>query len=233
MKIQTTGILIIAIAMAGILLFGGGAAGAETSYDLTVSGNAFTDVDYKLATHSGLPYESESYSHNVFMHDVNAAYAQKLDAGFGIEAETTIVGDAKHGLSLVFVDESVSRHVIGDSQVSENVTHTASHFGMAGYSTQSNSLNFESAALVSDSDIAYGVDATGSGAMRYVTEEYVASGDTNSSWSTTLFEEDVRAVGEYTFAGAFYSGIDDFPAAFEEEEVAEDRLCPFGLGGGE
>ena len=228
---NTIGVLIIAIAIVSIL-FTGVAFAAETSYNLTVNGNAFADVDYKMATHNGLPYESESYSQNVVMHDVFAVYTQTLDAGYGLEAETTIEGERKNGLSLFYIDEHLSRHVIGDSQVSENATYTKSHFGSAGFSTQSNSLNYESAALVSSSDIAYGVDAAGSGAMRFLSEEYVASGDigVNGSWSTSLYDEDVRAVGDYTFAGTFVSAIDDFPAAFEEDEVAEGRLCPFGWG---
>lgn len=219
---------VIAIFM---LFVGGGASAAQTSLDLTVSGNAFVGDTYKLATHSGLPYELESYSMATVLIGVHKAdYTHSLDTTDSVEAETSLVASESNGGAMVMVDENVHRTVIGDSvALDNNATYSRCYSAGAGYNTQAQYLDFKSATLVTDTDLAYAVESSGLGSMCFVSDEYVAAGDigVNGTWMSSYAKDNVRAKGIFDFTANYNSDNSDYPAAFEEEED-EKGLCPFG-----
>lgn len=170
------GIVLCAFIIA--IMFGGGAAGAETSLSLNVTGNAFSDVKYEQSMSEGLPYESNDYLLRSFVvGGRNVIHTHYLEVGNGVVSKTTFASDIRTSNGVMWVDESVQKDVIGSSIVNENVTSAQCYSAEAGYSAAANNLNFESAAHVFGIGVDYAVRAEGDGQMRWTSEEYLASGD--------------------------------------------------------
>ena len=245
-------VIVLAALMAVGIMFSGVALAAQTSHSLNVTGNAFSDVDYKMSTPAGLPYEKNDYSLNVFIvGGKDVAHTHYLDVGYDVEAETSLKANEKNTAAVVWIDESTRRDVIGDTVVNENVTSAQCYSGSVGYSAVANYLDFASTARVTETDIDYAVTAAGNGNMRWVSEEYLASGeiihyvdnsnesDTNEEdipmpgegelstfWTSMYAKEDVRANGVFEFEGSYHSEFSNFPAPAPDEEVG--KMCPFG-----
>lgn len=227
-KMKTKTIVILTALIIATFMVGAVAA-METSFDLVAEGNVFVDEKYRSETHNGLPYAAGAYNHNAFIvgaFDLN--YTHSLNIMESIETETSLkyVGSEDKGNAHVFLDESFSNSVIASSVGVDDSTDTGCYSSGAGFSALATYLDFESAAVISDLDVAYAVTATGSGNMQWVNTEYGASGDINGTWITSVSDEDVRTYGAYIFEGSFASEAENFPAELETEE----RLCPFGTG---
>lgn len=230
-------VIVLAALMVVGIMFSSVAMAAQTSFDVKVHGNMFVDGKYQSQTHNGLPYSGVKYNQNtVVLNAWNTSYIHAMDSADGLETSTELEMYYKKGAlpASVLVDESFSKSVIASSLGADNSSDTRSYSSGGGFSAMGTYLDLESAAVVSDMDTAYAVDAWGMGSMRYVASEYEASGDVNGTWMTSVSDEDVRAHGTYMFEGATVSEAVNFPATFvelvDEDGEGKDRLCPFSLG---
>lgn len=206
------------------MLFSGVVMGAQSSVDLKASGNVFVHDKYQSVSYGGVPYSGGTYSKNVILiNSWNTSYSHAMDTTDVVDVETvlTYVPNAKKMGSGVIFDESFSRSVIASSP---GDNYSQCYAGGADYSVRGNYLNLESAVVLNDENIGYAVNAAGVGGMRYITEEYVVSGNVNDTWGSKYTEEDIRTRGAYLFEGMFESGVQLFPASEEDER----RLCPWG-----
>ena len=227
---KSIGIVLAALMAVGIM-FSSVAIAAQTSVDVKVHGNMFVDGKYQSETQDGLPYSGVKYNQNtVALNAWNTSYIHAMDSADGLETSTELEMYFKKGAlpASVVVDESVSKSLIASSPGADNSSDTSCYSSEGGFSAMGSYLDLESAAVVSDMDTAYAVNARGMGSMQYVASEYEASGDVNGTWMTSVSEEDVRAHGAYMFEGATVSEAVNFPASGEDE--GKDRLCPFSLG---
>lgn len=256
MKIEKVGIMLVALSIIA-MMFSGVTSAAQTALDLTVSGNAFSGIEYKMTTPTGLPYESNDYSLNLFLvNGKDVTHSHYLDIGSGISAETTLVSEGSHGV--VLVDESVRKDVIGETGINENVSAAHCYSAEAGYSVSASQLNYESTAQVAGIGVEYTVVAAGRGDMRWTSMEYLASGEivsyvndtaeeeaveqdeetvedipspgeeASTFWTSKYVKEDLRVSGTFEFTGSYHSEFAEFPAPSPDEELGS--LCPFSLG---
>lgn len=246
--------IIVAAFIIVTIFFSGVVVAAETSFDLNVTGNSFSDVNYKMSTPTGLPYEKNGYSLRVFMVDgKDTTFNHYLNVGGGVEAKTTLVTNGSDIDSVIWIDESTRREVIGGMVINENITSMQCYSANAGYSVAANRINYGSTIRVTGLGVDYAVAAAGRGDMRWVSEEYIASGEivtyvndtdeeeevkedipapgegnASTFWTSSCVREDIRANGVFEFVGSYHSEFSDFPAPAPEDEI--DRLCPFGWG---
>ena len=245
--------MVIAMLLSGI------ASGAQTSLNLNVTGNAFSDVKYEQSMSAGLPFTSSDYAFRVMaVNSKDMTHIHYLDVGNGIDAKTTLT--ASDGV--VLVDESVRKEVMGDSIINENVTSAQCYSAEAGYSAAASQLNYESTAQVSGIGVDYAVKAGGRGDMRWTSEEYLASGEIVAYADNTskdnleegkeedVNEEDIPMPDEGEGASTFWTsryveedikagGVFEFEGSYHSEfsefpAPAPDEeiggLCPFGSG---
>ena len=218
--------IIIATLLSGVAL------GAQTSVDLKVTGNSFSDVNYKMDTPMGLPYEGNDYSLNIFMvGGEDVTHSHYLDVGNGIEAETTLVANESDGV--ILIDESVRKDVIGETGINENVSAAHCYSASAGYSVAGSALNYESAAQVSGLGLDYTVTAAGRGGMRWVSTEYLSTGEIVAYADNTskdnleegkeeeMNEEDIPMPDEGEDASTFWT------SSYVEEDVRANGVFEF------
>ena len=175
--------MVIAMLLSGI------ASGAQTSLNLNVTGNAFSDVKYEQSMSAGLPFTSSDYAFRVMaVNSKDMTHMHYLDVGNGIDAKTTLA--ASDGV--VLVDESIRKDVIGEAGINENVSAAHCYSANAGYSVTGSVLNYGSAAQVSGLELDYTVTAAGRGSMKWVSTEYLSTGEiahyVNNTEENTLEE---------------------------------------------
>ena len=255
---KTIAIVLVSV-LAIAIMFSGVALGAQTSLDIKVDGNIFNSVNYQMSTPTGLPYEGNDYSLNLFLvSGKDVAHTHYLEAGNGVEAKTTLVANESNGV--ILIDESVRKDVIGETGINENVSAAHCYSASAGYSAVGSNLNYESAAQVTGMGVDYTVAAAGNGHMRWVSTEYLATGEIAHYVNKTeeaevaeeaeeVKEEDIPMPIEEdasTFWTSRYvkedvraSGVFEFEGSYHSEfsdfpaPAPDDELgglCPFGWG---
>lgn len=235
-NMKSIAIVLAVLAIATFMV--GTMAAMETSFNLVAEGEVFIDEKYRSETQNGLPYAAGAYDHSAFIvgaYDLD--YTHALNVGESIETETSLkyVGSEDEMISQLLLEESFKKTIIASSLGVDNSSDTRSYSSGVGFNALATYMDFESATVVSDTEMAYAVDTKGMGSMQYISAEYEASGDTNGTWVIRAFDEDARAHGTWLFEGETVNEAENFPATFEdlveeEEEEADERLCPFGLG---
>ena len=95
----------------------------------------------------------------------------------------------------------------------------------AGSRTNAKLLQYESATIVTDSDLAYGVNSIGTGRIAVQTAEYLQQGNASGNWlsSRSMDSVSVRG-GTFNLSAQFSSAIPESPPQAEE---IKNILCPF------
>lgn len=220
MKIKA---IILAIVMVGIL-FSGVAMGAQTSFSVVVNdGSARMQSSLVSTSNEAIPYDATRYDYNAIA--IHAAGVQMThDADFEegyLEVENSVLYFPASGLKVVFIDENLQRAKVAEGADNASLCYDAS----AGSRVNANYLQYESASIVTDTDIVYGVNAAGAGRIAVQTAEYLQQGDVNGSWMSSM-SSDSMAVrgGVFNISAEFNSIIPESPPA---AEMPENMLCPF------
>jgi hypothetical protein len=210
--------LVIAIFMVGI------ASAAQTSFELTVNdGTARMQSSLRSASNEAIPYDATQYDYNaigVHAAGIQMTHSADFEDGY-TEVENSILYFPASGLKMVFVDENIQRAKIAEGADNASLCYDAS----AGSRVNANFLQYESAAIVTDSDMVYGVNSAGTGRIAVQTAEYLQQGNATGNWisSTSMDSVSVRG-GMFNLTAQFTSAIPESPPMVE---LPENLLCPF------
>jgi hypothetical protein len=216
---------IVLAALVVVTLLVGTASAAQTSFELTVNGGtARMQSSLRSASNAAIPYDATQYDYNAI--GVHAAGIQMThDADFDdgyVEVENLVLYiPHASGLAGVFVDENIQRAKVAEGQDNASLCYDAN----AGSRVNAKMLQYESASIVTDSDLVYGVNSVGTGRMAVQTAEYLQQGNATGNWisSTSMDSVSVRG-GMFDLTAQFTSAIPESPPMVE---LPENLLCPF------
>ena len=206
------------------IAFSGVALAAQTSFVLTVNdGTARMQSSLRSTSNDAIPYDATRYDYNaiaVHASGVQMTHDADFDAGY-VEVENSILYYPASGLKVVFVDEKIQRAKIAEGADNASLCYDAS----AGSRINAKFLQYESATIVTDTDMVYGVNSMGTGRIAVQTAEYLQQGDVNGNWtsSRTMDSVSVRG-GMFNLSAQFDSAIPEAPPA---GEMPGNMLCPF------
>jgi hypothetical protein len=215
---------VIATAMVIATLFSGVALAAQTSFELTAnSGTARMQSSLRSASNEAIPYDATQYDYNaiaVHANGVQMTHDADFDVGY-VEVENSILYYPASGLKVIFVDENIQRAKIAEGADNATLCYDAN----AGSRVNAKSLQYESAAIVTDSDMVYGVNSVGTGRIAVQTAEYLQQGNATGAWisSRSMDSVSVRG-GMFDLAAQFNSVIPEAPPM---SEMPENMLCAF------
>ena len=215
---------IIAIAMVLMIAFSGVALAAQTSFAVTVNGgSARMDSSFRSTSNEAIPYDSTRYNYNaiaVHAAGVQMTHDADFEAGY-VEVENSILYFPATGLKVVFVDEEVQRAKVAEGADNASLCYDAS----AGSRVNAKYLQYESASIVTDTDMVYGVNAVGTGRIAARTTEYIQQGNASGNWVSSISKDSVAVHG-----GMFNLSVQAnfiIPEAPPAGEMPERLLCPF------
>lgn len=220
-KMKTNRLLgVIATTMVIAILFSGTALAAQTSYAVIVNdGTARMESSFRSNSNEAIPYDLTRYDYNaiaVHADGVQMTHDADLEAGY-MEVENTI---QFWGLR-VFVDEKTQRVKIAEGADNASLCYDAS----AGSRVNAKFLQYESAAIVTDSDMVYGVNSIGTGRIAVQTAEYLQQGNTTGNWTSSRSMDSVSVRGGmFNLTAQFTSAIPESPPM---SEMPENLLCAF------
>ena len=224
-KMKTNRLIgVIAIAMAMAIMFSGVSLAAQTSFELTVNdGTARMQSLLRSASNEAVPYDATQYDYNaiaVHAAGVQMVHSADFEDGY-VEVENSILYFPASGLKMVFVDENIQRAKIAEGAENQSLCYDAS----AGSRVNAKFLQYESAAIVTDSDMVYGVNSAGIGRIAVQTAEYLQQGDINGSFLTSVSQDSVSVRGGNFNLSAQFNSI--IPEAPPMAELPENILCAF------
>lgn len=177
----------------------------------------------RSASNEAIPYDATQYDYNaiaVHAAGVQMAHSADFEDGF-VEVENSILYFPASGLKMVFLDENIQRAKIAEGADNATLCYDAS----AGSRVNAKFLQYESAAIVTDSDMVYGVNSAGMGRIAVQTAEYLQQGDVNGTFLTSMSTDSVSVHGgNFNLSAQFGSVIPESPPMVE---LPEDLLCPF------
>lgn len=217
------GIVAVALLIA-MLFFSGVAIAAQSSYSVAVAGGTIrTQSLLSITTNGDLPYEADKYDLDVYaIHAGKFTMTHSLDSDSGVEAETSLMYLPVSNLKFIFVGEELRKDRVGEGD-NESLCYSAD----ANIRITAKTLQYETASIADASNVAFGLNAAGLGAMSVSMEEQLGSGNSSSTWTESLTVEEFKVRGGMFNATAMFTGeVPDLPAAGEREET----LCPFFKG---
>ena len=225
MKTNSKLVGIIAIALVLSIAFSGVALAAQTSFAVTVNGGSARMQSSLISTsNEAIPYDSTRYNYNaiaVHAAGVQMTHDADFEAGY-VEVENSILYFPATGLKVVFVDEEVQRAKVAEGADNASLCYDAS----AGSRVNAKYLQYESASIVTDTDMVYGVNSVGTGRIAVQTAEYLQQGDINGSWISSMSMDSVSVHGGmFNLSAQFNSAIPEAPPA---GEMPGRMMCPFG-----
>ena len=215
---------VIAIALSLLITFSGVVLAAQTSFELTVNqGTARMQSSFRSASNDAIPYDATRYDYNaiaVHASGVQMTHDADFDEGY-LEVENSILYFPATALKVVFVDENVQRAKVAEGADNVSLCYDAS----AGSRVNAKFLQYESATIVTDTDMVYGVNSIGTGRIAVQTAEYLQQGNASGNWisSKSMDSVSVRG-GMYNLSVSANFGIPEAPPA---GEMPERILCPF------
>ena len=219
---RITGIISIALVLA--IAFSGVALAAQTSFELTVNdGTARMQSSLRSASNEATPYDATQYDYNaiaVHASGVQMTHDADFEEGY-VEVENSILYFPASGLKMVFVDENIQRAKIAEGADNASLCYDAS----AGSRANANFLQYESAVIVTDVDMVYGVNSIGTGRIAVQTAEYLQQGNTTGNWISSRSMDSVSVRGGMFNLSAEFNSI--IPEAPPMAEMQGNMLCPF------
>jgi len=218
--------IVLAALLAGGILFSGVAVAMQTSYDVAVvDGTVRTQSSLSASTHGDLPYEIDSYDLGVYaVHSKQFGMSHSQDSDGGIEAETSLFYLPASNLKLIFVDEELKK-----ARVGEGGNETLCYGANAKARMTAQMLQYESASISDDNNVAFALNAAGKGSLNVKMTEKMGVGNESASWTETVASEQLKVRGGmFNVSTMFTSEVPDYPAVPDRE----DSLCPFFKGWG-
>ena len=217
-------ISVIVIALVLSIAFSGVALAAQTSFEVTVnSGTARMQSSLRSTSNDAIPYDATRYYYNaiaVHASGVQMTHDADFDAGY-VEVENSILYYPASGLKVVFVDERIQRAKIAEGAENQSLCYDAS----VNSRVNAKFLQYESAAIVTDTDMVYGVNSMGTGKIAVQTAEYLQQGNATGNWTSSRSMDSVSVRGGmFNLSAQFNSAIPEAPPA---GEMLEFLLCPF------
>ena len=220
MEKKAIGTILVAIVTVGIM-FSGVAMGAQTSFSVAVvDGTVRVDSMHSTELLGDLPYEIDKYDLDVYaVHSDQFAMTHSSDSDSGVEAETSLVYLPASNLKVIFVDEELKK-----ARVGEGGNNTLCYVASAKTRVTARMLNYESAAISDDNNVAFAVNTAGIGSLKVATLEKVGLGNSSGSWTESLTSEQLKVRGGmFNVSAMFTSEVPDYPALPDRE----DMMCPF------
>ena len=223
MKTNSKLVGIIAIALVLSIAFSGVALAAQTSFAVTVNGGSARMQSSLISTsNEAIPYDSTRYNYNaiaVHAAGVQMTHDADFEAGY-VEVENSILYFPATGLKVVFVDEKLQRAKVAEGADNASLCYDAD----ASSRVNAKYLQYESAAIITDTNMVYGINAVGTGRIAVQTAEYLQQG-ANGTWMSSMSTDSVAVRGgNYNLTATFSSAIPEAPPA---GEMPEHLLCPF------
>ena len=213
--------IIVAALMATAMLFSGVAMGAQTTFNVAVvDGTVRVDSSHSTELLGDLPYEVDKYNLDVYaVHSNQFAMVHSSDSDSGVEAETSLSYSPASNLKLIFVDEELKK-----ARVGEGGNNTLCYVATAKTRVTAQMLNYESAAITDENNVAFAINTAGIGSLKVATLEKVGLGNASASWTESLTSEQLKVRGGmFNVTAMFTSEVPDYPAIPDRE----DMLCPF------
>ena len=225
-KMETNRLIVgaIAIALSLIITFSGVALAAQTAFTLTVNdGSARMQSSLVSTSNEAMPFDATRYNYNAIA--VHAAGVQMThDADFEegyLEVENSVLYFPSSGLKVVFLDENVQRVKIAEGADNASLCYDAS----AGSRANAKFLEYNSASIVTDSDLVFGVNSVGTGRIAVQTAEYVQQGNASGNFISTMSRDSVSVRGGMFNLSAEFNSI--IPVAPPMADMPERGVCPF------
>ena len=220
-------ISVVAIAMVlTIVLSAGITAAAQTSYSVTVNdGSASIQSSLKSTSNEAIPYDAVGYDYKaIAVHAAGVQMTHEFDFEQGyLEVENSVLYFPASGLKVVFLRENVQRVKIAEGADNASLCYDAS----AGSRAIAKMLQYESASVITDSDMVYGVNSAGIGRIEVQTAEYLQQGNVNGSWMSSMSDDSVAVRrGAFNLTAQFSSLIPEAPPM---AEMPGDMMCPFTM----
>lgn len=216
--------IVVATAMVLSIAFSGIALAAQINFNVVVKdGSARVQSSLRSTSNTTLPYDHTKYNYNaIAVHGsaVQLIHTEDFDAN-NLESESSVLYLPANNLKVMFVDENVQRAKVAEGADNASLCYNA----QAGSKVNSNALNYESAAITTDSNVEYAMKAVGVGRISMATTERLQQGNTTGEWVSS-FQRNGMAVrgGLFNVSGSFSSVIPEAPPA---AEAPENLLCPF------
>ena len=225
MKKQTKIVGIVAIAMVVAIIFSTGvAAAARTSFSIVVNdGTVSMETSLKSTSNEAIPYDAVEYDYKaIAVHAAGVQMTHDFDFEQGyLEVENSILYFPASGLKVVFLRENVQRVKIAEGIDNASLCYDAS----AGSRATAQMLEYESASIITDKDLMFGVNAAGAGRIAVQTAEYLQQGNINGSWMSSMSSDFVAVRrGNFNLSAQFSSLIPESPPMAQK---IENILCPF------
>ena len=220
--ITHAGTSVIAIALVLMILFGGGASAAQTSFSVAVAdGTVRTEASITTTTYGGLPFDEIQYKRNVFaIRAAQFTMESVIDSGDGdVEVETNVNYMPPSDLKFIFLDEELKK-----SRVAEGDNESICYDASVGTRVIGHGLGFGSAAIVDDSNVAYAMNSVGYGSLNMQTYEQVLKGDVNGTFTESV------SMDSFTVRNGIWNATAEFTSEITEYPALPDRsesLCRF------
>ena len=207
-------ILVIAMMLSGVAL------AAQTSFELTVNdGTARMQSSLRSTSNDAVPYDATRYDYNaiaVHASGVQMTHDADFEKGY-VEVENTALFIGR----VIFIDEKMQRAKIAEGAENQSLCYDAS----ASNRVTAKFLQHESATVITDTDMVYGVNSMGTGRIAVQTAEYLQQGNATGNWtsSRTMDSVSVRG-GMFNLSAQFDSAIPEAPPM---SDMPERGSCPF------
>jgi hypothetical protein len=219
---RLTGIIAIALILA--ITFSGVALAAQTSLAVTVNqGSVRMESSLRSTSNEDIPYDDMQYDYNaiaVHASGVQMTHDADFEVGY-VEVENSILYFPASGLKMVFVDENIQR-----AKIAEGADNVSLCYHASGSSrVNAKMLQYNSASIVTDSDLVFGVNSLGTGRIAVQTAEMLQQGNASGSWISSASRDSVSVRGgNFNLSAEFNSIIPESPPMGEE---IKNILCPF------
>ena len=215
---------VIAIALSLLIAFSGVVLAAQTSFELTVNqGTARMQSSLRSTSNDAMPYDATRYDYNaiaVHASGVQMTHNADFEAGY-VEVENSILYYPASGLKVVFVDEKIQRAKIAEGAENQSLCYDAS----ASSRVNAKFLQHETATIVTDTDMVYGVNSMGTGRIAVQTTEYLQQGNATGNWTSSRSMDSVSVRGGmFNLSAQFNSAI---PESYPQAEEIKNIFCPF------